>query len=246
MDSKRTRQGSTFLTAMEARGVQRKSPEEGGKACVHSVNSFSYCCCFYLLFCLGMYKQNLEDLPPPAPGREEAKGNKNKEKKWSTVNNKWKKGKSYRIENTERGNWRRACSRETLTSTRHFLKVNRGAGGCCPAMLCLEMWEDDGMNGHQSHSHQDPPTKLPSSGDMNNRQGQGLEEVDEDVLQLGRALVREYINKKLRGKSSARTSMRISGGEAAACLIWCTLKVPDVHQGLLPLQEKKRIPSLTP
>lgn len=68
----------------------------------------------------------------------------------------------------------------------------------------------------------DPPTKLPSSGDMNNRQGQGLEEVDEEVLQLGRALVREYINKKLRGKSSARTSMRISGGEAAACLTWCT------------------------
>lgn len=55
MDSKRTRQGSTFLTAMEARGVQGKRPEEGGQAWVHSINNFSYCCCFYLLFCLGMY-----------------------------------------------------------------------------------------------------------------------------------------------------------------------------------------------
>lgn len=52
--------------------------------------------------------------------------------------------------------------------THHFLEVNCGAAGCCPAMLCLEMWEDDGMDGHQSHSHQDPPSKLPSSGDTNN------------------------------------------------------------------------------
>lgn len=58
--------------------------------------------------------------------------------------------------------------------THHFLKVKWGAGGCCPVMLCLEMWEDDGTNGHRSHSHQDSPMKCPSSGDTNNQQGQGL------------------------------------------------------------------------
>ena len=103
--------------------------------------------------------------------------------------------------------------------THHFLEVNRGAGRCCPVMLCLEMWEADGMNGHRSHSHRDPPIKLPSSGDMNDQQGQGLEEADEEVLQLGRALFGECITETWRGKSAARTSVRGSGGETTACLI---------------------------
>lgn len=64
-----------------------------------------------------------------------------------------------------------------------------------------------------------PPIKLPSSGDMNNQQGQGLEDVKEEALQLGRALVRDCINQKLRENSAARTSVRISGGETVACLI---------------------------
>lgn len=96
--------------------------------------------------------------------------------------------------------------------TRHFLKVNQGAGGCCPVILCLEMWEDDEMNGHRFHCHQGPPIQLPS-GDMNNQQGLGA--VDEEILQLERVLVRECINKKLRGKSTAGTSVSISGGEMA-------------------------------
>lgn len=95
----------------------------------------------------------------------------------------------------------------------HFLKVNQGADGSCPVMLCLEIWEDDEMDGHRFHCHLDPPIQLPSSGDMNNQQG--LEAVDEEILQLERVLVRECINKKFRGKSTAGTSMSISGGEMA-------------------------------
>jgi len=39
IDGKRTRQGSTFPTAMEGRGLQGKRPEEGGQACVHFIVS---------------------------------------------------------------------------------------------------------------------------------------------------------------------------------------------------------------
>lgn len=97
--------------------------------------------------------------------------------------------------------------------THHFLKVNQGEGGCCPVLLCLEVWENDDMNIHRFHCHQDPSIQLPSSGDTNNQQD--LEAVDEEILQLERVLVRECINKKCRGKSTAGTSMSLSGGEMA-------------------------------
>lgn len=76
---------------------------------------------------------------------------------------------------------------------------------------------------------------------MNNQQG--LEAVDEEILQLERVLVRECINKKCRGKSTAGTSMSISGGEMAF----------DLHSKYLmcardschPLRKKKKIHSPT-
>lgn len=92
------------------------------------------------------------------------------------------------------------------------------------------------MNINRFHSHQDPSIQLPSSGNMNNQQS--LEAVDEEILQLERVLVRECINKKCRGKSTAGTSMSISGGEMAF----------DLHSKYLmcardschPLRKKKR------
>lgn len=144
MDSKRTRQGSTFLTAMEARGVQRKSPEEGGKACVHSINSFSYCCCFYLLFCLGMYKQNLEDLPPPPQGGRRLKVTKTRRKnevQWTTNERKGRAtGLKIQREGTGGGHVAEKPWHQPATSWR-LTEEQVDAAQRCSAWRCGRMME---------------------------------------------------------------------------------------------------------
>lgn len=141
---------------MEASGTQRKRPDEGSQACAHSINNFSYCCCFYLLFCLCTYYQNLE-----APlERERANGNKNREK--NNEQRTTRKGKNYRIENPEMGNWKGAWSRETLTppATSWRLTEKQGdAAQWCSSSSCGRMteWMDTGS-----------------------QQGQAPEEIDEE------------------------------------------------------------------
>lgn len=95
-----------------------------------------------------------------------------------------KEREEYRIENTDIGNWRNAWSRETLTSPATSWRLTKEQGDAaqwCSAWRHVGGWWNEW-------------TQVPQSpGSPHNRQGQGLEEVDEEVLQLGRPLIRECI-----------------------------------------------------
>lgn len=122
---------------------------------MHSVDSFSYCRHFYLLFCLEKQFCISKTLKTPKGGRG----------LWVRGKKRWKKGnnKQQMTEREKLQHWKYRARKleEDMKQrnpdiTHHFLKVNQGAGGCFSVMLCLEMWEDDEMNIYRFHCHLHP------------------------------------------------------------------------------------------